>query len=268
MASRLERFARSATDKPERPSTSTAMLGRLVLRASSRLGAAKAGTGIFGRSTTTSSRLAVSRLTVSGDAKVSSRMGGLWSRGFASGGAAKKPPLKAASVAPACTTSDKTVKKILSSMDYTGTALFAFTGTLKAAVLGQMDLLGCTLVGFTTAVGGGTVRDFMLGNTPVFWLRQPQYIALGVLSSLATFFAFPILRKGKGLEFTETEQQVLDWADSICLGAFCVVGAMSATKAGLHWLVVPVVGMVTSTFGGIIRDLLCRQKPWVCHTDR
>merc|ERR1712065_76887 len=107
---------------------------------------------------------------------------------------------------------------------------------------------GCTLVGFTTAVGGGTVRDFML-------------------SSLATFFAFPILRKGKGLEFTETEQQVLDWADSICLGAFCVVGAMSATKAGLHWLVVPVVGMVTSTFGGIIRDLLCRQKPWVCHTD-
>ena len=143
-----------------------------------------------------------------------------------------------------------------------------FYGDLKAAVLGQMDLLGCTLVGFTTAVGGGTVRDFMLGNTPVFWLRQPQYIALGVLSSLATFFAFPILRKGKGLEFTETEQQVLDWADSICLGAFCVVGAMSATKAGLHWLVVPVVGMVTSTFGGIIRDLLCRQKPWVCHTDR
>ncbi len=125
-------------------------------------------------------------------------------------------------------------KLVLSTLDYIGSALFAFTGCLKAAVVAQMDVLGCCLVGFTTAAGGGTVRDLLLGQvrssppahfgrppflrgtaicdltlfpqTPVFWMKSPQYILLAVITSLATFFFYPTVRSHKGLTFDETEQ--------------------------------------------------------------
>ncbi|QDZ25299.1 ubiquinol-cytochrome C reductase [Chloropicon primus] len=161
------------------------------------------------------------------------------------------------------------IKRVLVGLDYVGTALFAFTGTMKAATVAQMDVLGCCLVGFTTAVGGGTVRDLITGTTPVFWLKQPQYIALAVASALATFFLYPKLRKEAitGLNLAEHEQELMNWADAIALGAFACVGAIHATQLRMHWLCVPVCGMVTATFGGIIRDLLCQQKPWIFHTD-
>ena len=175
----------------------------------------------------------------------------------------------AAELARACDKRDKTMKLLLSSIDYIGTVLFAFTGTLKAGTIGGMDLLGCVAIGFTTAVGGGTVRDFLLGNAPVFWMKQYQYIVLAVGSALATFFLYPEFRSSmsKGLDLDPLETEVLNWADAIALGSFACVGAMSAVKKGKHPLVVCVCGMVTATFGGIIRDLCCQQKPWVFHTD-
>eukprot|EP00213_Chloropicon_mariensis_P000879 CAMPEP_0197481296 /NCGR_PEP_ID=MMETSP1309-20131121/46453_1 /TAXON_ID=464262 /ORGANISM="Genus nov. species nov., Strain RCC998" /LENGTH=351 /DNA_ID=CAMNT_0043023497 /DNA_START=155 /DNA_END=1210 /DNA_ORIENTATION=+ len=158
-------------------------------------------------------------------------------------------------------------QSMLQAFDYTGSVLFAFTGSLKAAVLAQMDVLGCCLVGFTTAVGGGTVRDLLLGSTPVFWMKSPVYILIGALSSLATFFIYPHVRTGKGLKFDENEEWVLNWADAISLGVFATAGAMNATQKKMPPLVVCVCGMMTATFGGVIRDILCQQKPWIFHSD-
>lgn len=121
---------------------------------------------------------------------------------------------------------DEASKTLLQGLDYMGTGLFAFTGTLKAILLAKMDVLGCVIVGFTTAVGGGTVRDLFLGATPVFWMKETEYVVLAVVSSLATFFFYPSFRGSQRLDqkLNKTEEEILNWADAIALGAFACVG--------------------------------------------
>lgn len=142
----------------------------------------------------------------------------------------------------------------LVALDYLGTAAFAASGCLVAGQAG-MDTLGCCFVGTITALGGGTVRDVLLGRLPVFWFKETSFLGLSIATCLATFFAADSL-EGVGL----LRSDALFVGDTIGLGAFAVVGAQAAINSSRSLAVASVCGMLTATCGGLVRDVLCSRK--------
>ncbi len=183
--------------------------------------------------------------------------------------AARRAPMVAARAAPprhvrlavvavpargfAATSANNLVPAALRGLDYVGTVAFAASGTMVAGHAG-MDILGCTMVGTITSLGGGTIRDLLLGRMPVFWFREVEYLLLCVGTALAAFYAHDKL-EGPAAE------QALWWGDTLGIGAFSVVGAQAAASVGMGPLVVPICGMFTATCGGLVRDVLCRRPP-------
>ena len=183
--------------------------------------------------------------------------------------AARRAPMVAARAAPprhvrlavvavpargfAATSANNLVPAALRGLDYVGTVAFAASGTMVAGHAG-MDILGCTMVGTITSLGGGTIRDLLLGRTPVFWFREVEYLLLCVGTALAAFYAHDKL-EGPAAE------EALWWGDTLGIGAFSVVGAQAAASVGMGPLVVPICGMFTATCGGLVRDVLCRRPP-------
>ena len=123
----------------------------------------------------------------------------------------------------AATSANNLVPAALRGLDYVGTVAFAASGTMVAGHAG-MDILGCTMVGTITSLGGGTIRDLLLGRTPVFWFREVEYLLLCVGTALAAFYAHDKL-EGPAAE------QALWWGDTLGIGAFSVVGAQAAACA-------------------------------------
>ena len=142
--------------------------------------------------------------------------------------------------------------------DLCGTAVFALSGAL-AAGKHRMDPFGVIVLASVTAIGGGSIRDTLLGSTPVFWITDPSYIIV----ILATVVACIILvRKPHKLpSFT------LPVADALGLALFTVIGAQKALILGHSGMIAVVMGLITGVGGGIIRDLLCRQVPMVLRTE-
>ena len=118
-----------------------------------------------------------------------------------------------------------------------------------------MDTLGCCFVGTITALGGGTVRDVLLGRLPVFWFKQTSFLTLSIATGLATFFGSESL-ESVGL----LRSDALFIGDTLGLGAFAVVGAQAAISVGMPLPVSCVCGMLTATCGGLVRDVLCSRK--------
>jgi len=118
-----------------------------------------------------------------------------------------------------------------------------------------MDTLGCCFVGTITALGGGTVRDVLLGRLPVFWFQQTSFLTLSIATGLATFFGSESL-ESIGL----LRSDALFIGDTLGLGAFAVVGAQAAISVGMPLPVSCVCGMLTATCGGLVRDVLCSRK--------
>ena len=158
---------------------------------------------------------------------------------------------------------EASVPGALRAADYFGTAVFAMTGTLAAATRG-MDLLGSVVVGTITAVGGGTVRDLLLGaGRRAFWMEEIEYLWICVVTSGATFLAWPRLQRWLGV--TENDAWV-DWGDAIGVGAFCVIGAQNGIRAGVPCAAAVACGMFTATFGGVIRDVLVERPVRILHS--
>jgi uncharacterized membrane protein YeiH len=142
--------------------------------------------------------------------------------------------------------------------DLCGTAVFALSGALAAKKY-RMDVFGVVVLASVTAVGGGSIRDALLGTTPVFWIRDPNYIIV----ILATIMAFILLvRKTHRLPAL-----TLPVADAFGLALFTIIGAEKALLLGLSGIVAVIMGLLTGVGGGIIRDLLCRQVPMVLRTE-
>jgi len=142
--------------------------------------------------------------------------------------------------------------------DLCGTAVFALSGAL-AAGKHRMDPFGVIVLASVTAIGGGSIRDALIGATPVFWIRDPNYIIV----ILATVVACLVLvRKPHKLP-----ARTLPIADALGLALFTVIGAEKALLMGLSGMVAVVMGLITGVGGGIIRDLLCRQIPMVLRTE-
>jgi uncharacterized membrane protein YeiH len=139
------------------------------------------------------------------------------------------------------------------ALDWLGVIVFAISGALVASRK-QMDVVGFALLGTATGIGGGTLRDLLLGLSPVFWVREPVYLVVCVIVSGAVFLTAHI---------PQSRYRVLLWFDALGLALFAVTGAERALLAGSGPVVAVAMGVITATFGGIIRDVLGNESPVV-----
>ena len=142
---------------------------------------------------------------------------------------------------------------LLYTLDLIGVAVFSASGAL-AAGRKRLDLLGVCVLGLVTAVGGGTIRDVLLARHPIFWLADSAYIVVIVVSALITV-AY--------VRWRPPPAATLLYADAIGLAMFSVTGAQIAERAGLPPLAGIVLGTVTGSAGGVVRDMLSAEIPLV-----
>lgn len=134
---------------------------------------------------------------------------------------------------------------------YTGIFFFAGTGALKARTH-QMDIFGGTVIAFATAYGGGTIRDLLIGIRPVIWIND--YLALVLVVSAVIIVS---LFKTNKIRFRKT----ILITDAIGLGMFTAAGIERSLIHGINEGYALIMGVVTATFGGMLADILCNEKP-------
>jgi uncharacterized membrane protein YeiH len=137
---------------------------------------------------------------------------------------------------------------LLFILDYAGVALFAATGAL-AASRKELDFIGFLFFSAATGLGGGTVRDIILGR-PVFWVADPAYIVTCVLTGAFVYFT---------AHQVEFRYRLLIWLDAIGLSAYCVLGAAKGLATTGSPTIAIVTGIMTATLGGILRDILANE---------
>lgn len=143
--------------------------------------------------------------------------------------------------------------EIITVLDFVGVAVFAITGALSAKQV-KLDLFGVLVVALITANGGGTLRDLLLGRTPVFWILDQRYILVSVLAATIAFYT---------MQRREPSRRLLQVLDALGLAVFSIIGVTITLEKGLSPLVAIMMGVITGTFGGLIRDLLFLQIPLI-----
>ncbi len=141
---------------------------------------------------------------------------------------------------------------LLQSLDYASVAVFAVTGALVAS-RSQLDIVGFIFVACLTAVGGGTLRDIIL-NRDVFWVAAPIVLAVASVAAVLVFLTAHRL---------ESRYRALLWIDAFALAAAVPAGVAVALADGQGWPIVLVMGMITGTMGGLMRDVVCNEVPLV-----
>ncbi|RYF97858.1 MAG: trimeric intracellular cation channel family protein [Chitinophagaceae bacterium] len=141
----------------------------------------------------------------------------------------------------------------ISLIETLGTIAFAISGTF-AAMQKRLDPFGVLIIAFVTSIGGGTVRDLLLGDTPVAWMRDVNYCLLILVTSLLTIYFKTQIKKFKITLFL---------FDSIGLGLFTMVGVQKGIVFGLSPGICVALGTITGCFGGIIRDTLLNTIPLI-----
>lgn len=145
---------------------------------------------------------------------------------------------------------------IVTLFDYIGTFAFAISGVRLAAAK-KFDIFGAYVVGFVTAVGGGTIRDLCIGVTP-FWMIQSSYV---IITAIALFFTI-IFRK-----WVVPLNATFFFFDAIGLGLFTVVGLEKSLAAGFPFWVNIIMGCITGAAGGMLRDVLINEVPLIFRKD-
>jgi len=140
-------------------------------------------------------------------------------------------------------------------LTYLAVTASAISGVLEARRY-EMDIVGATTVAFVTAFGGGTLRDLLLGRTPIFWLVDPW---LSIATFAISIIAFYLVDR--------VSDKLLFIPDALGLGFFSILGATYALQMDLSLLVASLMGVVTGVFGGILRDVLCNKIPNVFQRD-
>ncbi|WP_395046514.1 trimeric intracellular cation channel family protein [Flavobacterium sp.] len=136
-------------------------------------------------------------------------------------------------------------------LDIIGTMAFAMSGALTA-MNKKMDPFGVFIIAFVTALGGGTLRDVMIGNTPVGWMKDLNGVYAIILAFLLAF----IFRN----RFDKLRTSLFLF-DTIGLGVFTLIGIQKGIDIHLHPVICIAVGTMTACFGGVIRDILCNEIP-------
>ena len=138
-------------------------------------------------------------------------------------------------------------------LDLFGVAVFAVSGALTAGRK-SMDLFGVVVVAVITAIGGGTVRDVLLDNRPIFWIEDATYL-LVILGATGVTLVY-------GRFFTPSRGSLLV-ADAFGLAIFTFIGARTAYAAGAPDIIVVSMGTITGAAGGVMRDVLCAEVPLI-----
>ncbi len=146
---------------------------------------------------------------------------------------------------------------LLSVLYIIGITAEAMTGALRAGRR-KMDWFGVMLVASATAIGGGTVRDILLGHYPLGWVKNPEYLAITCVAGVLTTWVYKWVIKLKGLFIR---------LDALGLIVFSIIGTQVAMRMGLHPGICLVSAVVTGVFGGLLRDLICRHPPLVLHEE-
>ncbi|MDQ1770299.1 trimeric intracellular cation channel family protein [Labilibaculum sp. A4] len=142
---------------------------------------------------------------------------------------------------------------ILYGFDLLGTLVFAISGTLSAANK-KLDLFGAYFIGFITAIGGGTLRDVILGNFPVGWISDINYLIV-ISIGVALTFLFK--------EHIMTLKRTLFLFDTIGIGVFTIIGIEKSLNLGIHPFLSIIMGLFSAVMGGVIRDTLCNDIPLI-----
>ena len=142
------------------------------------------------------------------------------------------------------------MEELLYWCDLIGIVVFAFTGVLAAGHK-QMDLFGAVVLACVTATGGGTIRDMIL-NIPVFWLHDSYYLWLAAGTGILSFYL---------IRYLQVPMRLLMIADAMGLAVFVVIGTQKVLELGHSPAIAMVMGVMTGTFGGLIRDILAGDIP-------
>lgn len=137
------------------------------------------------------------------------------------------------------------------TIDILGTVAFAISGVL-VAMSKKMDLFGILIIAFVAAVGGGTLRDLLIGDTPVSWMKDITYTYVILGSAI-----FAMIFKNK----INYLRKSLFLFDTIGIGLYTLVGIEKGINADLHPIICIALGTMTASFGGVIRDILCNEIP-------
>ena len=136
-------------------------------------------------------------------------------------------------------------------LDFAGTVAFAVSGALTA-MNKRLDAFGVFIICFVTAVGGGTLRDVLIGKTPVMWMHNLIYVYIVIASFFITIF---FRKKLDGL------RKSMLFFDTIGLGIFTIIGIEKGLAIDLNPIICIALGTITASFGGVIRDILCNEIP-------
>lgn len=145
------------------------------------------------------------------------------------------------------------IYEILNALDLIGTLVFAISGSMAASSK-KLDLFGAAFIAFVTAVGGGTIRDLLIGATPVGWMSNITYLYLILIGVGITFLFKSIVRKLR---------RTLFLFDTIGIGVFTVLGLQKALIAGVNPSAAIIMGMFSAVLGGVIRDMLLNEIPLI-----
>ena len=143
---------------------------------------------------------------------------------------------------------------ILYIFDLFGVAVFAISGAL-AAGRKSLDLLGVFVIAGVTAIGGGTIRDVLLGRHPIFWMQDTRYLFVILAAALFTLFY---------ARTRPAPARALLLADAFGL---TIIGAQIAEEAGLPAILIVFMGTLTGVAGGVVRDVLCGEVPLILRRD-
>lgn len=144
------------------------------------------------------------------------------------------------------------------ALDLTGTFVFALNGALTAVRAARLDIVGVVTLGMMTALGGGVVRDVIIGDIPPATFRDWRYFALAIAGGLLAFALSKLLNRLEGS---------ITVFDAMGLSVFAVIGTSKAAAFGLGVAPTLLLGVVTAVGGGTIRDVLIGQIPTVLRSE-
>ena len=142
---------------------------------------------------------------------------------------------------------------IIYELDLEGTFVFAISGTLTAANK-KFDLFGALVIAFVTALGGGTIRDVLIGSQPVSWMLDLNYLAVIGIAVIASLLFKKYIQKLRRTMFL---------FDAIGLGLFTILGLQKTLDLSIAPIIALMMGTVSAVFGGVLRDILCGEVPLI-----
>ncbi len=146
---------------------------------------------------------------------------------------------------------------IILLLDYIGTCVFAISGAM-AGMRHRFDPFGVLILAAVTAVGGGSLRDVLIGRTPVGWMQDINYAYIITTGALIAI----LFRK-----YLIYVRRTMFLFDAIGLGLFTIIGVEIGVAAGLHPVICVLLGTLSASFGGVIRDILSNEVPLIFHKE-